>query len=217
MKHAALLLAAGGSRRLGRAKQLLDWEGQPLVRFIAALLLETSPSALVVATGARRLEVAAALDGLPWTEAYNPAWESGMASSLQRAQETLARMNDTAESRAVLIAATDQPFLTRAHLKALLRASKGTTDALTHYGTSSDSPAQSNGEKRWGIPACLTPATLARASELRGDKGFRALWRENLPPLVDAPDLERDVDTPEEWEEIQQLRKRRLRTEKTSS
>ena len=55
----ALLLAAGGSKRLGQPKQLLIIEGEPLVRRQARLLLELGPACAVVVTGAVEAEVRA--------------------------------------------------------------------------------------------------------------------------------------------------------------
>jgi molybdenum cofactor cytidylyltransferase len=56
VRHAALLLAAGESRRLGTPKQLLPFHGEPLV-LRAARALRTRPSALYVVVGARANEV----------------------------------------------------------------------------------------------------------------------------------------------------------------
>ncbi|MFN3763714.1 MAG: NTP transferase domain-containing protein, partial [Anaerolineae bacterium] len=45
MRVAGVILAAGGSTRFGRPKQLLDWNGIPLVAHVAdvALAAELSP------------------------------------------------------------------------------------------------------------------------------------------------------------------------------
>ena len=50
--HVAVLLAAGGSTRLGQPKQLLTRDGEPLVRRMARLLSHTSPRRLYVIVGA---------------------------------------------------------------------------------------------------------------------------------------------------------------------
>ena len=51
-KIAALLLAAGGSSRMGRSKQLLVYEGETLLRRAAETLLSTICSCIIVILGA---------------------------------------------------------------------------------------------------------------------------------------------------------------------
>ncbi|TPW34211.1 nucleotidyltransferase family protein [Oecophyllibacter saccharovorans] len=202
--HAVLLLAAGGSTRLGRPKQLLPWHGQPLVRQVAQILAGTQPEAFVVVTGAHPCEVRHALSGLNWQEAYNSDWQAGLASSLQAGLGQLARSGFTTQGP-VLVAMTDQPFLTPAHLHALLKASRqgtgGWRNVVTGYGPPAQTPE--NGLQRsppQGVPACLTPDTCARAGHLCGDQGFRNLWLDP-PAVIEAPELGLDIDTPADWQE----------------
>ncbi|HKV67735.1 MAG TPA: molybdenum cofactor guanylyltransferase, partial [Gaiellales bacterium] len=46
---AAIVLAGGGSRRMGRPKALLDWHGTPLVHHVAAILAGVCDPVVVVA------------------------------------------------------------------------------------------------------------------------------------------------------------------------
>lgn len=181
--HAAVLLAAGGSRRLGRPKQLLTRDGEALVRRAARLALDTSPRRLLVVVGAHRDRVAAALSGLACEIVRNPLWERGLASSLQAAAAALGE-----EGGAVLIAGCDQPALETAHLRTLLAgaATAASRCAATRHG---DAP---------GIPAVVPATLLARAHALEGDRGLgpllRALPRGDVS-LLDAPELGFDLDT----------------------
>ncbi len=50
----ALLLAAGGSRRMGRPKQLLVWQGETLVRRAAQTALAAGVDELIAVLGAHR-------------------------------------------------------------------------------------------------------------------------------------------------------------------
>ena len=54
---AGVVLAAGGSARLGQPKQLLDWQGKPFVRAVAETALAAGLSPVVVVTGAYQQEV----------------------------------------------------------------------------------------------------------------------------------------------------------------
>jgi molybdenum cofactor cytidylyltransferase len=181
-RHAAVLLAAGGSRRLGRPKQLLRAQGVPLARRAAEALLATAPGRLVVVVGAAGEAVRASLAGLALELVENPDWADGMAGSLRAAARALC-----GHAGPVLVAGVDQPRLAAAHLRALLAAG-GAGDAASRYGAA------------FGIPALLSAATFAGAAGLAGDAGFRQLWRGAVtaPRLVDAPGLADDVDTPED-------------------
>lgn len=178
--HAALLLAAGGSRRLGRPKALLHRAGQPLVRHVAMLLLQTRPRELVVVTGSDAAAARDALADLPLRCVHNDDWASGLAASLRLGASALAQ-----HEGATLVATVDQPALDLAHLHALLHAGAPGDIASAYAGTC-------------GIPARLTAATLRRAATLTGDRGFGAAWRASPPSCIDNPALAFDIDTPDD-------------------
>ena len=181
-RHSALLLAAGGSTRLGRPKQLLTLHGVPLVRHIAELLLTTGPERLVVVTGGAA--TGQALAGLDSVLVQNDDWKTGMASSLQCGYRALGT-----DPGLLLIAGTDQPCLTCEHLNTLVRQGESHTDVVTAYG-----------EEGRGIPVLLSPATQLRLADLRGDTGLRQLWKNgaSTPAFLHAPELGFDIDTPEQ-------------------
>lgn len=187
--HAALVLAAGGSRRLGRPKQLLTRDGETLVHRAARLALESGAAYVAVVTGACGDEVSAALDDLTSREAcdvqcvWNTGWASGIAGSLAAADE----LHDF--DGPILILATDQPVLEATHLERLLAGAQSSPSrcAATRHGD------------RLGVPAVVTAPMLARANRLQGDSGLgaqltamRDVW------VLDAPELAHDIDTPED-------------------
>ena len=183
-RYSALLLAAGGSTRLGRPKQLLTVNGVPLVRHIAELLLATGPERLVVVTGGAAARISQALAGLDIVLVQNDNWETGMASSLQCGYRALG-----ADPAPLLIAGTDQPRLTCDHLRALLKQGEQHRDVVTVYG-----------EEGRGIPVLLSPATQPHLADLQGDTGLRQLWKNGAttPAFFHAPELGFDIDTPEQ-------------------
>lgn len=184
-RHVAVLLAAGGSLRLGRPKQLLQRDGESLVHRAARLALQTTPSRLIVVLGAQGDEIAAPLQDLAWQRIDNPDWREGLGSSLRLVQRALA-----AETASTLLLGCDQPALDVAHLQTLLAAARAAHSgcAATAYG------------ERVGLPALVSAALLQSASP-QGDRGLRdALAR---PPraqlgIIDAGELALDIDTPEE-------------------
>jgi len=182
--HVAVLLAAGGSTRLGTPKQLLRRGGETLVHRVARLAAETSPERLLVVLGADHARIARALADIPHTPLVNADWRTGLASSLRAAASSVPI------GRAVLILACDQPALELRRLDALLAGARtaSSTCAATDFG------------EALGIPA-VVPGTWFAQHATDGDHGFHAYLRA-VPAdevfTLRAPELALDVDTPDD-------------------
>jgi CTP:molybdopterin cytidylyltransferase MocA len=85
---AALVLAAGGGRRYGMPKALVEWEGSLLVERAVRTAREVCDPVLVV-LGARAVDVWRQADLAGATVLANQDWETGMASSLRTGLEGL--------------------------------------------------------------------------------------------------------------------------------
>ncbi|MFC5579184.1 NTP transferase domain-containing protein [Lysobacter niabensis] len=184
-RHAAVVLAAGGSRRLGRPKQFLTRDGEALVRRAVRQAIDTRPVQLVVIVGAYDEAMAAAMAGLDCQLLANPRWKEGISSSLQCAAQQL-----RAHAGPVLILGCDQPALAAGHLQQLLTGAVDAPSgcaATVHAG-------------RLGIPAVIPAAVLQQVHTLAGDRGFGD-YLNTLPPGtvwgLAAPELQFDIDTPE--------------------
>ena len=181
--HAASLLAAGASTRLGVAKQLLRIDGEFLVRRAARALLATQPSELVVVLGHQASRIGETLAGLPLHIAVAADHADGLSASLRAGLAALA-----ARCAGALVAVTDQPALDATHLIALRdawRTEPAHAVASTYAGV-------------LGVPALLPCAWFAELAGLRGDAGARGLLRARAGEVraIVAPGLERDLDTP---------------------
>ncbi|CAN7237545.1 nucleotidyltransferase family protein [Pseudoxanthomonas sp. LjRoot168] len=181
--HAAVVLAAGGSARLGRPKQLLTREGETLVHRAARLALASGASRVLVVVGAHAGDIAACVSDLPVACVANAHWDEGLARSVRVAADALA-----AHPHATLFLTCDQPALELAHLHALREASHRAPSgsAATRFGD------------RVGIPAIIAAPMLRAARSLQGDRGLRDVLNAAGVGVIacDAPDLLLDVDTP---------------------
>lgn len=152
----AILLAAGGSSRLGQPKQLLEIDGEPLVVRQAKLLGELGFAKIVVVTGAEREAIEALLAPLPVSCVFNPDWEQGMGRSLAAGVQAMPE-----RARAALVLLCDQWRVKTEDLVQLIEAWGVDPQAavVSSYGQSS------------GPPAILPRGMFERLSKLRGDRG----------------------------------------------
>ncbi len=187
MKRVGLiLLAAGGSRRLGSPKQLVaDAQGRSLVRRAAETALASACRPVVVVLGASAEAVEVELAGLPVTITINPEWQTGLASSLQAGLNTLAEVQTP---DAVVVMLCDQPQVTSALLDSLLDAYAGTEHEViaSEYGGT------------LGVPALFGPALFGALALLTGDEGARRVIKNYAGPMTRVPFPEGvyDIDTP---------------------
>jgi molybdenum cofactor cytidylyltransferase len=175
---AVLILAAGGSRRLGRPKQLVRAQGTTLVARATALALALRPKWVGVVVGARAARVAAEVARLPVAVVRARHWRHGMAASLRAG---IARLPRSASH--VLVLSVDQWNIRIADLARLVTLC-GRTPAAAGYA------------ERAGIPAVF-PRTWWRAlTTLQGDRGARGLLEFPGTVRVPMPSAEGDLDTP---------------------
>jgi molybdenum cofactor cytidylyltransferase len=115
---AALLLAAGASRRMGGPNKLVATiGGRPLVRIAAEAALASRASLLTVVTGHRAAETEAALAGLRAAVIHNPDYANGLSTSLRAG---LAHV--PADADAVVVLLGDMPAVTPAMIDKVIAA-----------------------------------------------------------------------------------------------
>jgi molybdenum cofactor cytidylyltransferase len=182
-----IILAAGLSSRMGGDKVLLPWQGQPLVRHMAGIALASRLAEVVVVTGHRAIEVAAAVSDLPVRVINNPEYATGLSSSLRAGIAALSPYLGGA-----LVLLVDQPLVTTAIVDRLLEAF-----------WSHDRPiVAAVAQGRRGNPVLFARALFPELLSLTGDEGARrvvAAYRDQVIGVeVDVAVLE-DIDTPEAY------------------
>jgi CTP:molybdopterin cytidylyltransferase MocA len=187
---AGLLLAAGGSERLGQAKQLVNLQGETLVQKAATLLLDVA-SEVVVVTGAYAPDVTREMKDMPVRTVHNIKWHAGMGGSIAAGMNALG-----VEPEGVLILLCDQWRITGKDLESLCRAWKAEPElvAAANWGTGYGAPAI--------FPRNLFTA-LSRLDSGQGAKGV--IGQQEIVRLIDMSNARYDLDTPEDLLSLRQF------------
>jgi molybdenum cofactor cytidylyltransferase len=182
---AAVLLAAGRSRRMGAFKPLLSFGGVTVAEACVASLRAGGAGEVVVVVGHRGVEVRAALahvGGLRF--AVNEVEGSEMGVSVARGVEAL-----SVEAGAVLVALVDQPAVPPEEIKRLVEAHRRTGARLV----------VPEWEGRGGHPLLVDLSLREELLRLVPERGLRALFDAHRPEVLrvtaGSPYVARDMDT----------------------
>jgi CTP:molybdopterin cytidylyltransferase MocA len=181
----AVLLAAGSSSRLGYPKQLVNIEGQSLVRRSAACLAALPIRELIVVTGAGEKAVRAELESIPLTLAHNEDWRQGMGSSIATACRRLDEVVD-----GVLITLCDLWRLEQADLLNLVGAWRKDPTRIV----------ASQWHDAFGPPVIFPASCFAELSALRGERGAKAViaGHPDIVRFVPLDNARFDLDRPDD-------------------
>src|SRR5512137_2027685 len=137
---AAVILAAGPSRRMGSPKQLLEVDGRSLLRGAALTALSSSCRPVIVVLGAHADRVGRELLGLDVTVVRNEDWEDGLGSSVRCGIEAVRREPGVGS---VVLMLCDQPLVTPALIEQLVAAHRqgGATIVACEYAGTVGVPA----------------------------------------------------------------------------
>jgi molybdenum cofactor cytidylyltransferase len=185
---AAIILAAGQSRRMGGPnKMLAEIGGKPLVRIAAEQALGSHARPVIVVTGHERERVEAALDGLQIERVHNPDFAQGLSTSLKAGLRAL-----PADVDAAIIALADMPRVDAALLDQLIASFDPEKGALIVLPTI-------EGKRR--NPVLWSRRFFADLMAIEGDVGARHLIGRYAEAVAELPVASRaallDVDTPE--------------------
>jgi molybdenum cofactor cytidylyltransferase len=185
---AALVLAAGQSRRMGAVNKLLiAIDGKPMLRHAVDAVLAAGIAPVVVVTGHEHTAIETALAGLPVAFAANPDYAQGLSTSLRHGLAALPEGIDGA-----LVVLGDMPRVEPAELRTIVGAfspNEGRAIVVpTRHG------------KR-GNPVLWGRQFFAEMQELGGDVGARHLigaYPEAVAEVEMAGDgVLTDIDTPQ--------------------
>jgi molybdenum cofactor cytidylyltransferase len=179
----AVVLAAGGSSRLGQPKQLLIFSnGETLVHSAVRAAREGGCAKVCVVTGAVHEEVAKAVADLNPMIVRNREWSRGIGSSIRLG---VAELSDVF---AIVLLTCDQPALDAEIVRALITRYQQTKPAIiaSHYANT------------LGTPALFSRPYFAALQSLPDKNGAKSLIEMNRGRVehVDFPDGRFDIDSP---------------------
>jgi CTP:molybdopterin cytidylyltransferase MocA len=182
-----IVLAAGGSERMGRPKATLVWRRATFLDHVVAALARAGVAPIVVVTGAERPAVPP-----PAREVHHPGWVQGQMSSLQAGVRALATASPAPAG--VLVAAVDRPRLDSSTVRDLLAAWRQAAHCVwqPRHGGRSGHPVVYPADVAARLAAAAPDAT-ARDVLRSPAVADRRRWLDvNDPSVLD------NVDTPED-------------------
>ena len=189
---AAIVLAAGGSVRMRRPKQLLTLNGRTLLRRAAETTVAAGCKPVIVVLGCEADRMAAELTGLAVHPVTNPGWERGIGTSIRRGVEQLLALSPEPEAAVLLLC--DQPGVTPATVRRLMAAhdSAGKPVCAAAY------------DGAIGPPVLVARALFGELLALPDDRGAKALWAAHPEWVfpVACPEAADDVDTPADYQRL---------------
>ena len=190
MRIGVIVLAAGGSSRMGSPKQLLRHRGQTLIRRAAEAAIASSCDRVVVVIGSNASQMRRELENLPVSVVENQNWQTGMSSSIRAGLDEL-RQQDL---DGIVIMLCDQPFVTAGILNDLI---------TTHRQTGKPIVASSY-ETTKGVPAFFARELLPTLASLNADEGARRLIvkHPDLVATINFPEGAIDIDTPHDTKKL---------------
>lgn len=187
-----LLLAAGGSSRLGHPKQLVQYHGETLIHRSTKAVIDAGCSPVIVVIGGEIEGSTAELRDLSVEIVLNTEWRSGMSSSIVSGIRRLIEIEPQIDG--VLIALCDQPDITPQFLARFIDR---------YRNEPQDIIATDDGEVR-GVPALFSSKLFDELLSLKGDKGARQLIRNSDKVATIRPDaVFSDIDTPEDLAKLE--------------
>jgi molybdenum cofactor cytidylyltransferase len=185
----AIILAAGKSERMGKNKLLLPFQGKPMINTVIDHVQQAEIDHIWIVLGAFRDDMLAVIRDLPVNHCYNADYEQGMFTSVQCGFSNL-----PASADAAIIFLGDQPMIpaevTREIIRAYRQSDKGIL--IPKY------------RRKRGHPVLIDIKYKGIINTLVAEAGLHTLLDKYSDDIleveVQAPDILRDIDTEQDYE-----------------
>jgi len=188
---AAVVLAAGGSTRFGRPKQLMPFRGRSLLRHAVDCATAGGCDPVFVVLGAQINDLRPELEGTPSSVVVNADWQQGLATSVRAGVRAVQQI---AAARALLLLTCDQPRLTPTVVR----------DIRERFEQAGSRIVASEYAGTVGVPALFDRSLFAELLALKGAGGAKVILQAHAKDLdrVAWPDGAFDIDTPGDYEKL---------------
>src|SRR4029077_11061127 len=188
----AVILAAGGSSRFGRPKQLLPFGGKTLVRTIIDAACEAGCSPVVVVIGSNGEKIRPELAHANVMEIRNANWQRGIGSSIRSGVQALT--DHAPDVKAILLLVCDQPAANACVIEDLIATHETTKKAIV----------ASSYADTVGVPALFDRSLFERLLSLSDEAGAKSIIMQNPERVAQVafPEGAIDIDTWEDWEKL---------------
>lgn len=189
----AIILAAGPSSRMGQSKQLLQVNGEALLRHVTRAACESNVTHTVVVLGQNERIHGRIIRDLPAHHCIHAAWERGMGSSLKAGMEFVVRY--LPDSQAVITMVSDQPLITTDHMNNLIEMYRGTGAPIVASAYAGI----------LGVPALFDALHFESLRAVDDTQGARPVIEKHKATAasVQFEGGNVDIDTPEDYQQYQ--------------
>jgi molybdenum cofactor cytidylyltransferase len=189
---AIIILAAGASTRMGRPKQLLEYNGRSLIQHAIEVATTSVCHPIIVVLGAYAERIKPEIVALSVEIVENPLWHQGMSTSIRQGIETLIKNSSQAEAAILMLC--DQPFVSASLIERLVDLYRSTSAPIV----------TSEYERILGVPALFKQTLFSQLTALNGDTGARKIIQKHLQKVARVS-FERgiiDIDTPQDYTQL---------------
>jgi molybdenum cofactor cytidylyltransferase len=188
-----VILAAGGSTRMGQPKQLLHYQDKALLQNAIDIATDTNTSPRVLVLGANAATIEEQVDTKNIHTAYNDTWKDGMASSIKCGLLELLSINPYIQGALFIVC--DQPFISSLLLNAMVAsADSGKGIIACRY------------ENTLGTPVLFNKKYFTQLTDLDHREGAKKIINNNPNDVhpVTFPLGNIDIDTTEDYQHLLQ-------------
>ncbi len=187
-----IILAAGSSSRLGKAKQLLRYKNKTFLQHSIDEALAVNTNQVVVVTGANKNEIISQIQTSAVQVIHNNNWQEGMASSIQSGLSALLSANKKLMSAIVMLC--DQPFVSTSLLN----------DIIQKKQTSGKGIVACVYKETLGVPALFDAKYFEQLFSLKSADGAKKIIMTNADDVATIPFPlgAVDIDTAQDYEQF---------------
>lgn len=187
-----VVLAAGASKRMQQAKQLLDFQGETFLRRAVLTAIESICNPVIVVLGANLEMMKKEIEDLPFEICFNENWQNGLSSSIKAGVKKLTETNP--EISAVVLTLCDQPLVGSDSINRIVEAFYETKKPIV----------AAEYKNTVGVPALFSRIFFDDLLKLEDDKGAKKFISERQQFLhkIILPEAAFDIDTIEDYENL---------------